>query len=122
MLCGLCGRRMSGKWNNDQAYYLCRFPIEYALANHVSHTKNVYLREADVLGLVDDWLVEMFAPANIDATLDVLAGQATQLDDPATLARAEAARAHRRLRCPDEPLPRESGRGRRPRRDRPVDR
>ena len=84
---------MSGKWNNDQAYYLCRFPTEYALANHVSHPKNVYLREADVLGQVDDWLAEMFAPANIDATLDVLAGQATQLDDPATLARAVAARA-----------------------------
>ena len=32
---------MSGKWNNDQAYYLCRFPTEYALANHVSHPKNV---------------------------------------------------------------------------------
>jgi site-specific DNA recombinase len=43
MLCGLRGRRMSGKWNNDQAYYLCRFPTEYALANQVSHPKNVYL-------------------------------------------------------------------------------
>ena len=62
MVCGLCGRRMSGKWNNDQAYYLCRFPIEYALANRITHPKNVYLREADVLGQVDDWLAEMFAP------------------------------------------------------------
>ena len=93
MLCGLCGRRMSGKWNNDQAYYLCRFPAEYALANRITHPKNVYLREADVLGQVDDWLAEMFAPANIDATLNVLAGQAAQLENPATLARAEAARA-----------------------------
>jgi DNA invertase Pin-like site-specific DNA recombinase len=50
MLCGLCGRRMSGKWNNGLAYYLCRFPAEYALANRVTHPKNVYLREADVLG------------------------------------------------------------------------
>jgi hypothetical protein len=32
IFCGLCDRRMSGKWNNDQAYYLCRFPTEYALA------------------------------------------------------------------------------------------
>jgi hypothetical protein len=23
---GLCGRKWSGKWNNDQAYYLWRFP------------------------------------------------------------------------------------------------
>jgi site-specific DNA recombinase len=93
MLCGLCGRRMSGKWNNDQAYYLCRFPIEYALANRITHPKNVYLREADVLGQVDDWLAEMFAPANIDATLDVLAGQAAQLEDLATRDKTEAARA-----------------------------
>jgi site-specific DNA recombinase len=35
MLCGLCGRRMSGKWNHDQAYYQCRFPAEYALANRI---------------------------------------------------------------------------------------
>ena len=35
---------MSGKWNNGQAYYLCRFPTEYALANRVSHPKNVYLK------------------------------------------------------------------------------
>jgi len=93
MVCGLCGRRMSGKWNNDQAYYLSRFPIEYALANHITHPKNVYLREADMLGQVDDWLAEMFAPANIDATLDVLAGQAAQLEDPATRDKTEAARA-----------------------------
>ena len=53
---------MSGKWNNGQAYYLCRFPTEYALANRVSHPKNVYLKEADVLGQVDHWLAELFAP------------------------------------------------------------
>jgi site-specific DNA recombinase len=42
-----------------------------------------------VLGQVDDWFAEIFAPAN----LDTLAGQAAQLDDPAARARAEAARA-----------------------------
>jgi len=93
MICGLCGRRMSGKWNNDQAYYLCRFPAEYALANRITHPKNVYLREADVLGQVDDWLAELFAPANLDATLDVLARQAAQFEDPAAGTKAEAARA-----------------------------
>jgi site-specific DNA recombinase len=93
MVCGLCGRRMSGKWNNDQAYYLCRYPTEYALANRITHPKNVYLREADVLGQVDDWFAEIFAPANLDATLDTLTRQAAQLDDPAARARAEAASA-----------------------------
>jgi DNA invertase Pin-like site-specific DNA recombinase len=93
LLCGLCGRRMGAKWNNDQAYYLCRYPAEYALANKVDHPRNVYLREADVLGHVDGWLAELFGPAGIDATLNQLAGQAAQLHDPAALARAEAARA-----------------------------
>jgi site-specific DNA recombinase len=93
MLCGLCGRRMGGKWNNDQAYYLCRFPAEYALANKVDHPRNVYLREADVLGHVDGWLGELFGPAGIDETLSQLAERAAQPNDPAALARAEAARA-----------------------------
>jgi site-specific DNA recombinase len=66
--CGLCGRKMSGKWNNGQAYYLCRFPTEYALASRVSHPKNVYLKESDVLGHVDGWLTELFAPDGIDDT------------------------------------------------------
>jgi site-specific DNA recombinase len=91
--CGLCGRRMSGKWNNAQTYYLCRFPAEYALANLVSHPKNVYLKEADVLGHVDDWLAHLFAPEAIDATVTQLAEQAERLEDPNTQARAEAARA-----------------------------
>ena len=46
-----------------------------------------------MLGQVDDWLAEMFSPANIDATLDVLAGQTAQLEDPATRDKTEAARA-----------------------------
>jgi hypothetical protein len=53
----------------------------------------VYLRESDVLGQVDGWLAEMFAPANLDATLDVLTRQAAQLEDPAASTKAEAARA-----------------------------
>jgi hypothetical protein len=53
--------------------------------------KNVYLKEADVLGQVDDWLAGLFAPDSIDTTLDQLARQAA-LQDPAALARAEAAR------------------------------
>jgi site-specific DNA recombinase len=91
--CGLCGRRMTGKWNNNRTYYLCRFPAEYALANRVSHPKNVYLKESDVLGHVDDWLEELFAPDCIDATVSQLTEQAAQLEDPAAQARAEAARS-----------------------------
>ena len=67
---------MTGNWNNEQAYYRCRFPAEYALANRVDHPKTVYLREADVLGQVDNWLGTKFAPARLDATLAELAEQA----------------------------------------------
>jgi len=30
---GICGRRMQSHWVNGAAYYRCRFPAEYALAN-----------------------------------------------------------------------------------------
>jgi site-specific DNA recombinase len=39
LLCGLCDRRMTRNWNNDQAYYRCRFPAAYALANRVEHPR-----------------------------------------------------------------------------------
>jgi hypothetical protein len=92
LLCGLCDRRMTGNWNNEQAYYRCRFPAEYALANRVDHPKTIYLREADVLGQVDNWLSSKFAPASLDATLAELAEQAASTIED-TSAQAEAARA-----------------------------
>ena len=91
--CGLCGRKMGGKWNNDQAYYLCRFPAEYALANRISHPKNVYHREADLIGQVEDWLTELFDPSGIDDTVNQIIEQAERLQDPAAQPRAEAAAA-----------------------------
>jgi site-specific DNA recombinase len=54
---------MSGKWNNGQAYYLCRFPTEYALANRVSHPEHVYLTEADVLGQLAEQATRLVNPA-----------------------------------------------------------
>jgi site-specific DNA recombinase len=92
LLCGLCNRRMTGNWNNEQAHYRCRFPAEYALANRVDHPKTVYLREADVLGQVDHWLGTKFAPASLDATLAELAEQAASTTEDTT-AQVEAARA-----------------------------
>ncbi len=92
LLCGLCDRRMTGNWNNDQAYYRCRFPAEYALANRVEHPKTVYLREADVIGPLDTWLGRAFDPANLRATLNQLAAQAAVGNDDIS-ARTEAAKA-----------------------------
>jgi len=36
---------MRGQRINQAAYYRCRFPAEYALANEISHPRNVYVRQ-----------------------------------------------------------------------------
>src|ERR1700712_2061787 len=37
-----CNRRMQGHWANNEPYYRCRYPNEYALANTIDHARNVY--------------------------------------------------------------------------------
>ena len=46
-----------------------------------------------MLGRVDEWLAELFAPGGIDATVRQLTDQAAQAEDSPTHTRAEAARA-----------------------------
>ncbi|WP_051107042.1 recombinase family protein [Salinispora arenicola] len=46
--CGVCQRKMQAQHSHGVAYYRCRFPQEYAIANKVDHPRNVILRE-DVL-------------------------------------------------------------------------
>jgi hypothetical protein len=70
LCCGLCDRRMQGQPNHGHAYYRCRFPNEYALANKVKHPKTVYVREDQITPKLDAWLAEMLSPKNIDRTLD----------------------------------------------------
>jgi hypothetical protein len=53
LYCGLCQRKMQGNWNHGTAYYRCRFPNEYGLANHVEHPRTVYLKELEVVPSVD---------------------------------------------------------------------
>jgi site-specific DNA recombinase len=67
-----CGRRMQGNWAHEQAWYRCRFPQEYALANSIDHPLSVYLREADILGPLDAWLAHAFAPTGIEHALAAL--------------------------------------------------
>lgn len=71
--CGICQRRMEGSWNNGEPYYRCRFGEEYALANHVQHPRNVYLREAAVLPRMDTWLGKYFAPHRRAETIAAIA-------------------------------------------------
>ncbi len=69
LYCGFCERRMQGQYNHGDAYYRCRYPKEYALASHVRHPGNVYLREADVLPAIDRWLTVIFAPHRLTQTI-----------------------------------------------------
>src|SRR6266851_2590118 len=85
--CGYCGRRMQGQYSNHEPYYRCRYPKEYALASHVRHPGNVYLREADLLPAIDNWLVTIFAPHRLEQTIREM--QAAQ--EPATPVPAPAA-------------------------------
>jgi site-specific DNA recombinase len=54
--CAVCQRRMQGQHNHGAAYYRCRYPQEYALANIIEHPANVYLREDAVVEPLDAWL------------------------------------------------------------------
>ncbi|WTW98274.1 recombinase family protein [Streptomycetaceae bacterium NBC_01309] len=67
-----CGRRMQGHWNNSAAYYRCRFPSEYALANGVDHPLGVYVREDAVLPHLDRWLASAFAPERAESALSAV--------------------------------------------------
>ncbi|MEV7968099.1 zinc ribbon domain-containing protein [Sphaerisporangium sp. NPDC088356] len=88
LFCGYCHRRMQGNWNNDQAYYRCRYPAEYALANKVDHPKTVYLREAEILPDLDRWLAREFTGSRRRETVRLLTEYGQPDVDPA----AESAR------------------------------
>ncbi|MCM3885556.1 recombinase family protein [Frankia sp. R82] len=77
-----CGRRMQGNWNHGHAHYRCRYPQEYALANHIDHPLTVYVREDSVVPALDDWLASAFDPDRVEATLAALE-QAQPDDTPA---------------------------------------
>src|ERR1700761_3673889 len=88
--CGLCERRMQGHWVRDLAHYRCRFPSEYAMADHVQHPLNVNLRESLIIGQVDQWLAREFAPHRLSETLRALA-EAQEAEPLRTSADSEAA-------------------------------
>jgi site-specific DNA recombinase len=67
--CGVCGRRMQSHWVNETAYYRCRFPAEYALANRVQHPRSITLREGLIVGEVDQRLAREFRPHRMTETI-----------------------------------------------------
>jgi Recombinase zinc beta ribbon domain len=73
LFCSVCTRRMQGSWNNDQAYYRCTYPSQYARTNNLRHPRVVYLREAEILPELDTWLSTSLAPVRLPATIEQLA-------------------------------------------------
>ncbi|GAA1798447.1 hypothetical protein GCM10009835_15790 [Planosporangium flavigriseum] len=71
--CAVCRRKMQGQYSHGVAYYRCRFPQEYALANRLDHPRNVYIREDAVIEPLDAWLAGLFAPHERDRTIAALA-------------------------------------------------
>ncbi|WP_255509146.1 hypothetical protein [Micromonospora sp. A202] len=78
---------MQGQYDHGDAYYRCRFPQEYALANQVPHPRNVYLREDALTDPLDTWLASAFAPHRIQQTITAMA-DAQPLDHPPATSRA----------------------------------
>jgi site-specific DNA recombinase len=93
LYCGSCGRKMQGQYSNRDAYYRCRYPKEYALASHVRHPGNVYLREADILPAIDTWLALIFAPHRLTQTITELQAAQTAPATPEPAAPGEDTRA-----------------------------
>ena len=51
---------MQASWNHGTAYYRCKFPAEYAIAEE-QHTKTVYVRENAIVPRLDEWIGSLFA-------------------------------------------------------------
>jgi site-specific DNA recombinase len=79
-----CGRKMQGNWFHDAAFYRCRYPREYAIANSVEHPINVFVKEEMFVEPIDRWLAEVFAPDRVECVLSQL--EASQPDAMATSA------------------------------------
>lgn len=87
--CDLCGRRMQGQWNHGQAYYRCKFPLDYPEPEG-GHPRSVYLRESAITPGLDAWLAGLFDDEHLEHTSDTLAGASEP--DPQLAERAQRTR------------------------------
>ncbi|MGI5165678.1 zinc ribbon domain-containing protein [Spirillospora sp. CA-253888] len=72
MRCGLCNRKMQANRRDGTTYYRCKYAEEYALANHVQHPRNVYVREDEVVRGLDRWISRQLAPHRLKETIGEL--------------------------------------------------
>ncbi|MFD6108114.1 hypothetical protein ACFWFQ_36290, partial [Nocardia salmonicida] len=92
-----CGRLMQGTWNHDRAHYRCRYPSEYALANHIDHPPSVYLREDHLTEPIDRWLAQAFRPDQIEQAITALETARTDRSAELVAARESIGELDRRL-------------------------
>ncbi len=85
LLCGLCDRRMQGHWLRGKAYYRCRFPEQYAMANHLAHPHTTPSKRVPARGPTRRPAGRLVATAlaqhRLEATIEAM--YASQLDDAA---------------------------------------
>ena len=93
---------MQGQYNHHAAYYRCRYPQEYALANTIEHPRNVYLREDWIIDPLDAWLAAAFDSPHRGATITAMCqaqapGEDGQQTDPIGQLAARIAECDKRL-------------------------
>jgi site-specific DNA recombinase len=76
--CRLCDRRLQGQWIRGEAYYRCRYPVEYASAACFDHPRSVNLRLVDLLPRIDAWLGRLSDPDHLEATCQAIAAASDQ--------------------------------------------
>jgi site-specific DNA recombinase len=62
---------MQASWNNGKAYYRCKFPSEYAVAED-KHARTVYVREIAVVPGLDEWIGALFEDEHFEGTCAAL--------------------------------------------------
>lgn len=88
--CGVCGRSMCGQRTHGRPFYRCRVDTNYALTGKLDHPRNVFCREDKVVEGLDEWIVRVFDPDNLEPALAALANASAAAPGP--LIEAEAAR------------------------------
>jgi hypothetical protein len=77
--CAQCGRKMQGSWNHGQAYYRCKFPTEYAVAQgqhgecdtKLARYRELLEQDADIT-VAATWIAEVERDRRVLANYDEL--------------------------------------------------
>jgi site-specific DNA recombinase len=78
---------MTGSRNHGRNYYRCWNPTTHAEAIRLDHPTVLYLREDKIVATVDQWIVRIFEPGRLAATVRTLQeAQTTELDHAAIAA------------------------------------